>query len=70
MAESGCLRDGHFQNIAVTKLMVNDQDVRNRLPDDVVLQGDADATLVKNTLYIINAARISNRVFTLPRAFV
>lgn len=66
MAESGCLRDGHFQNLGVTKLLVNDQDIRNRLPTNVVLQGDAVADLAANTLYITTAAATADRALTLP----
>ena len=66
MGESGCLRDGHFQNLGATKLLVNDQDIRNRLPTNVVLHGNAVAALAANTLYIITTAASADKALTLP----
>ena len=68
MAEVGCLKDGHFQNLEVNKLLVNNKDIRSRSTTSVVVAGGADLaiTAVKNTLYIIDDAAGGERVLTLP----
>ena len=66
MGEIGCLKDANFQNLGTTKLLVDDLDIRNRLPDNVIFLANANVDLTKNTLNITNIAADGDHVLTLP----
>ena len=66
MGEIGCLKDANFQNLGTTKLLVDDLDIRNRLPDNVIFLANANVDLTKNTLNITNTAADGDHVLTLP----